>query len=170
MAFFWINFRNKSNNIIMKTLTIFLFIILAIFLFVFMLLFINLKIKVIVTYRLIKVYLFNIKVVEIELGKIIAKAIEKPQAKFKIDIKKLIQNINFEYIKIYLYNYTIGPLDALLFGSNYILANLKIYRHLHIIYLQNTTNTDYLLEGKMNIKIIKILKNKIIRRDLSYGK
>ena len=140
MAFFWINFRNKSNNIIMKTLTIFLFIILAIFL------------------------------VEIELGKIIAKAIEKPQAKFKIDIKKLIQNINFEYIKIYLYNYTIGPLDALLFGSNYILANLKIYRHLHIIYLQNTTNTDYLLEGKMNIKIIKILKNKIIRRDLSYGK
>ena len=154
----------------MKTLTIILFIILAIFLFVLMLLFINLKIKVIVTYRLIKIYLFNIKIVEIELGKIIAKTIEKPQAKFKIDIKRLIENIDFKYIKIYLYNSTIGPLDALLFGSNYILANLKIYRHLHIIYLHNATNNDYLLEGKLNVKIINILKNKIIRRDLSYGK
>ena len=170
MAFFWINLINKSNNIIMKTLMIILLILLLILLFVFMLLFINLKIKVIITYRFIKVYLFKIKILEIELGKIIASIITTPKSKFKIDIKKLIGNIDFNYIKIYLYNSSIGPFDALLFGSNYILSNLKIYRKMHFIYLNNASNNDYLLEGKLNLKIINILKNKIIRRDLSYGK
>ena len=154
----------------MKTLMIILLIFLLLLLFIFMLLFINLKIKVLITYRFIKVYLFKIKILEIELGKVIAKIITSPQTKFKIDIKKLIENIDFKYIKIYLYNSSIGPFDALLFGSNYILSNLKIYRKMHIIYLRNIANCDYLLEGKINVKIINILKNKIIRRDLSYGK
>ena len=154
----------------MKTLMIILLIFVLLSLFIFVFLFINLKIKVIITYHFIKVYLFKIKIFEIKLGKTIASIITSPKPKFKIDIKKLIENIDFRYIKIYLYNSSIGPLDALLFGSNYILSNIKIYRKMHFIYLHNTSNNDYLLEGKLNLKIIKILKNKIIRRDLSYGK
>lgn len=154
----------------MKTLMIILLILLLILSFIFMLLFIDFKIKVIITYRFIKVYLFKIKILEIELGKILASIITSPKPKFKIDIKKLIENINFRYIKIYLYNSSIGPFDALLFGSNYILSNLTIYRKMHFIYLHNVSNNDYLLEGKVNLKIINILKNKIIRRDLNYGK